>query len=185
MFDIQIFGTKFIKPNQFGDFNWMCHQNNYSNTLFIFNDNEEYHKTCKTGAGNAIMRRYNKYSKIIKPKSAGIPTGTLKNGGYTKLSTKIKFQIDNAFNEIISLINIHKYDQLYYSSELDGKIGTSLFVVNDIVLRYITHKIYNLSINPICIKIIKIQPNDLYDDEFNIEDDDDNDDNDNSDDDLI
>lgn len=168
MFDIQIIGTKFIRHNQFGDFNWMCNINNYSNALFIFNDNEEYHKTCRTGAGNAIMRRYNKYSNLVKPKSAGIPTGTLKKGGYTKLSVRTKNKIDSAFNEIIDLINKYNYKQIYYSSELDGKLGTSIFTVNDNVLKYITHRLYNLSINPICIKIIKTLSNDLYDDEFDI-----------------
>ena len=169
MSNIQLIGVKFVKPNQFGDFNWMCHQDEYSDSLFIFNDNEEYHSTCRGGAGNAIMRRYNKYSKLDKPKSAGIPTGTLELGGYKSLNLHSLKQIDMAINEIIELINFYKYKQIYYSSELDGKLGTSIFIVDDKVTRYITHRLYSLTTNP--VQIVKILSNNLFEDEFTINDD--------------
>ena len=164
MFNLQIFGLKFVKSGQFGDFDWMSKQNEHSDSLFIFNDNEEYHNTCKNGIGNAVMRKYNKYSNLTKPKSAGIPTGTLKNGGYQILNTHAKQQIDNAFDEIIDLVVKYKYKQIYYSSEFDGKLGTSIFDVNEKVVKYITHKLFTLSTNP--IQIIKIIPNDLFQDNF-------------------
>lgn len=167
MFDIQVIGVKFVKPNQFGDFNWMSNQEEYSDALFIFNDNEEYHNTCRGGAGNAVMRRYNKYSKLSKPKSAGIPTGTLEYGGYQKLDKYSLTQIDNAIDEIIQLIHKHKYKQIYYSSELDGKLGTSIFVVNDKVIKYITYRLFSLTINP--IQVIKSLPNDFFDDDYDID----------------
>ena len=164
MSNIQVIGIKFVKSNQYGDFNWMSEQYKYSDSLFIFNDNEEYHDTCRSGAGNAIMRIYNKYSKLDKPKSAGIPTGTLEFGGYQSLNSATKKQIDNSFEEIIELIDIYKYKQIYYSSELDGKVGTSIFNVDNKVIRYITHKLFTLTINP--VQIVKVLPNDFFEDDF-------------------
>ena len=167
MFYIQVIGIKFTSRNQYGDFYWMCMQNKYENSLFIFNDNEEYHNTCKKGLGNAIIRIFNKYSKLNKPMSAGIPTGTLILGGYDKFTPKVKKTIDNAFEEIIELIKIHNYDTIYFSSELDGKLGTSIFNVNPKVIMYITSRIYKLSFNH--IQIVKSLQNDNFDNEFDFE----------------
>ena len=164
MFDIQLFGVKFMKPKQFGDFYWMYDQEEYSDSLFIFNDNEEYHYTCRCGAGNAVMRRYNQYSKLIKPKSAGIPTGTLGEGGYSKFTPEIKKVIDDSINEIIELIKIHQYKTIYFSAELDGKLGTSIFAVNPKVINYITNRIYGLTHNP--VRIIKLLSNDNFEEDF-------------------
>ena len=70
---MKVTGTIFKNRNEFGDFMWMKDQKEYSNSLFIFNDNTEYHDTNRRGAGNAIMRMFNKYNddletvqKIIK-----------------------------------------------------------------------------------------------------------------------
>ena len=163
MFNIQIIGIKFVGANMFGDFNWMCDQEEYLDSLFIFNDNEEYHNTDRRGAGNAIVRKYNKYSKLDIPKSVGIPTGTLKNGGYKNLNTHSKNIIDNSIKEIIELIEKYNYKKIYYSSEQDGLLGTSLFEVNILVKKYITEQIFKLSNNP--IQIIKIIKNNNF--EFN------------------
>ena len=85
--NIQIYGTHYTKKDTFGDFNWMCNQVEYIDSLFIFNDNEENHNTHNYGIGNAIIRKYNKHNKTLsKPKSAGICTGTLKYKGYKELS---------------------------------------------------------------------------------------------------
>jgi len=80
MFDIEVIGIKFTSRNQYGDFYWMCQQNKYSNSLYIFNDNEEYHNANRRGAGNAIMRIFNKHSDYDITLSAGIPTETLGEG---------------------------------------------------------------------------------------------------------
>ena len=166
MFDIKVIGIKFIGQNQIGDFYWMCNQAEYSNSLFIFNDNEEYHGTNRKGAGNAIMRKLNKYSNLAIPISAGIPTGTLEQGGYTKLNAHSKKQIDWSINEIIELINFYDYKKIYYSSELDGILGTSIFEVDKTVLKYITHKIFSLTNYP--VQIIKLLPNNYFESEFDI-----------------
>lgn len=168
MFDTEVIGIKFTSYKQYGDFYWMCNQEKYSNSLFIFNDNEECHYSNHKGAGNAIMRIYNKHSKLDIPKSAGIPTGTLQYGGYTKFTPNVKMVIDNSFNEIIELIQKHKYKTIYFSSELDGKLGTSIFQVNPTIITYITNKIYHLSSKP--IKIIKVLSNDHFDENIDCED---------------
>lgn len=166
MFDIQIIGIKFTGTNKFGDFNWMCMLEEYSDSLFIFNDNEEFHNTSRKGAGNAIMRKYNKYSNLQIPKSAGIPTGTLKDGGYTKLNSHSKNQIDNSIKEIIELIKKFKYKRIYYSSELNGKLGTSIFHVDDQVIGYITNELFKLSNKP--VQIVKMLSNNFFDDDYQI-----------------
>ncbi len=160
MFDIQIIGIKFVKPNQYGDFKWMRTQDEYKSSLYIFNDNEECHETCRTGLGNAVMRRFNNYSELKVPQSAGIPTGTLEHGGYQEFSPRIKKQIDLSIDEIINLISTYHYKRMFYSSELDGRLGTGIFDVNTNVLIYITHRLFGLTKNP--VQIVKLLPNDHF-----------------------
>lgn len=167
MFDIEVIGIKFTFHNQYGDFYWMCQQDKYSHSLYIFNDNEEYHNTNMRGAGNAIMRTFNKYAQLKIPLSAGIPTGTMREGGYQKFTQEIKNVIDDSIDEIIKLIEIYKYKTIYFSAELDGKLGTSIFAVNPKVINYITNRIYKLSTNP--VKIIKSLPNDNFEDEYELD----------------
>lgn len=170
MFDIQITGIKFVKPNQYGDFNWMCKQEEFANSLFIFNDNTEFHNTNRTGAGNAIMRKYNKYSNLPVPLSAGIPTGSLQFGGFDEFNKNVKQIIDNSINEIIELIQHFNYDHLYYSAELTGEIGTSIFEVDKKVIKYISHKIFNLTNHNIrVIKLIEYDNGYFSDSDFELE----------------
>lgn len=150
---MEVIGTIYNGSNRFGDFNWMIKNPIYNDALFLFNDNEEYHNTCQPGAGNAIIRKYNKFSDLVVPRSAGIPTGTMRAGGYTKFNHEIKNKIDGYYNEIKELIEKHKYTTIYYSSEPTGLIGTSIFKVNYKVLEYITSKIHLFSNGT--IKIIK------------------------------
>jgi hypothetical protein len=164
MFDIEVIGVKFISRNQYGDFFWMCQQNKYSNSLYIFNDNEEYHDTDRRGAGNALMRSFNRHSNYEIPFSAGIPTGTLGEGKYQKFTPEIKKVIDDSIDEIIELIRIYKYKTIYFSAELDGKLGTSIFAVNPKVINYITNRIYGLTKNP--VKIIKLLSNNNFEEDF-------------------
>lgn len=168
---VQVIGIKYNRNGIFGDFKWMCAREEYENSLFLFNDNEEYHYTCRSGAGNAIMRRYNKHSDLDIPISAGIPTGTLARGGYSKLTTRTKTCIDDAFKEIDELLSKYKYSRIYYSAETDGLLGTSIFRVDPDVIKYISVKIFNLSDYP--VQIIKTMGLDYFSDEkFEILDDD-------------
>ena len=123
--EIQIYGTHYTKKNTFGDFKWMCEQKEFEDSLFIFNDNEEYHNTNGYGIGNAIIRKYNKHNKTLsKPKSAGICTGTLKNKGYKELSEYNKnatyLDIGSAFDGLVRFSRdwhfVSSYSQIIYES---------------------------------------------------------------------
>ncbi len=150
--DIQIYGTQYINKNIFGDFGWMCKQKMFNNCLFIFNDNEEHHNSNKSGMGNAVVRKYNKFNeKLNKPLSAGIPTGTLKNGGYQELDKNTKQVINGAVDEIKELLNKNKYDGIFYSVNKEGKLGTGLFNVAEPVVEYIDSQIKSLSKLPVCL----------------------------------
>jgi hypothetical protein len=128
-----------------GDFYWMIKRDEYADVLFIFNDNEECHHTNRKGAGNAIIRKYNKYNeKLTRPRSAGIPTGKLQDGGYQEFNPHVKTQIDNAVEEIKEIVTKYEYKKICYSSEKDGILGTGLFSVNRDILIYITEKIKEL-----------------------------------------
>lgn len=142
---IPIYGIRFSKKDAFGDFNWMCKQPRYKRSLFLFNDNEEKHYTNQVGGGNAIIRKYNLYSGLKHPLAAGIPTGTLRDGGYTKFDMRVKKIIDDSFLEIKCLLQLLEYDAIYYSVNEKKKLGTNIFKVNQDVLRYIENNIQDLS----------------------------------------
>ena len=142
---MEIIGNIYKGRNQYGDFHWMIQQEKYDDILFIFNDNEEHHHTNNKGCGNAIIRQYNKYNmSLSRPRSAGIPTGTLKYGGYNELNDHVKKQIDSAIDEIKDICKKYNYTKLCYSSEKNGMLGTGIFVVDINVLVYITTKILEL-----------------------------------------
>ncbi len=130
----------------------MCKQPLYLNSLFIFNDNEEFHDTCRTGSGNAVARQYNKYNKkLTKPLAAGIPTGTLETGGYQKLDLHVISVVTNAINDIKEILSTYKYDGIFYSVGPNGKLGTGLFDVCPQVIDYIDSQIKKLSAHSIQI----------------------------------
>ena len=146
--EIEIKGIQFKKVGIFGDFNWMIKQSEYSNSLFIYNDDTEsqLNKSYKAGKGNAIIRNYNQYNpKKTIPQSAGIPTGSRKLGGYTELNEEIKKEIDLSIDNIKDLINKYNYKVIYYSAKLNGKLGTGIFKVDDEVVNYITNELLSLS----------------------------------------
>ena len=145
---IQIIGTVFKKSGEYGDFDYMIKSGKYENSLFIFNDNEKHHTTFKEGGGNAIIRKYNKFALPDKPRSAGIVTGQLPimNGGYKSFSNETKIKIDMCIDEIKKIITENKYQQIFYSAdEENGLLGTSIFKVNEDVIKYITNQIKNLA----------------------------------------
>ena len=141
---VKVIGSIYNGNNTVGDFNWMIKQSDYTNCLFIFNDNIECHLTNKKGSGNAIIRQFNRFSSLDKPRSAGIPTGTLKYGGFTKLDEEVETIIDGSINEIKELIEKYNFDTVYFSQDSSGKLGTSIFKVNQDVIDYITEQIYKL-----------------------------------------
>lgn len=148
MSEIVIIPNIYKGMEQEGDFYWMIHQDEYNDVLFIFNDNEEYHNTNCSGAGNAIIRKYNKYNyNLVRPRSAGIPTGTLEDGGYGELNEHVINQVASAIEEIREIIKIYNYKKICYSAEKDEILGTGIFTVNRKVLEYITSQIKELKNN--------------------------------------
>ncbi len=143
---ILVEGIVFKKVGEFGDFNWMIEQEEYDDCLFLFNDNLEYHFTNKKGSGNAIIRKYNIYNKYLdRPRSFGIPTGTLKNGGFSELTLEVEFVIDKCFEHLAYILKNYNYKKVYFSKDKkENKLGTSIFEVNSDVIDYITGKIYDL-----------------------------------------
>lgn len=145
---IEIIGTVYEGNGLYGDFEHMIKSGKYENSLFIFNDNEISHQTCDKGRGNAIIRKYNRFSSLDKPYSAGIVTGEkpIKNGGYRRFDLDTKQKIDECITEIKLLIEKNKYERIFYSAEEEnGVIGTSIFKVDIGVLNYITQEIWKLT----------------------------------------
>lgn len=133
-----------MRRDQEGDFTWMIKNRNYSDALFIFNDNVYDHKKYFRGGGNAAIRPYNKYNPEIQvPRSAGIPTGD--TGGFSTLDENAKYHIDKTIEEIKELIEEHGFSRVYYSADEDGKLGTSIFTIGDDVRDYITEQIQSMS----------------------------------------
>jgi hypothetical protein len=142
---MKVTGTIFVKRNELGDFMWMKDQKEYTESLFIFNDNTEYHNTNCKGGGNAIMRTFNKYNNNLeKPLSAGIPTGSKEEGGFSELTKDVKKVIDSSFEEIKELIKKYNYKEVIYSADKNGNLGTSIFEVDKEVINYITSLIKSL-----------------------------------------
>lgn len=137
---MKVIGVKYDGPEM--DFELLMEQ--YTNALFIFNDNENDHHTAVQGGGNAAVRIYNRYSDLEIPLSAGIPTG--KNGrGYHDLNEG-KEAIDYSFEEIKTLIEKYGYDTVVYSCNTYDSplVGTGIFKVDKEVLEYITNLILSL-----------------------------------------
>lgn len=142
---VKVIGTIYEGRGKLGDFSWMVNQEEYKNSLFIFNDNIECHFRDNAGSGNAIMRKYNRYSKLEIPRSAGIPTGSLSKDGFTELNDEVKFIVKASIQEIKDLISKYKYDTIYFSKDKNKDLlGTAIFEVNEDVLKYITKKIKKL-----------------------------------------
>jgi len=158
--DVQIIGTIFSGIGNYGDFDKMIKSGKHNDAIFIYNDNEEeyYNKSSRKGAGNAIIRKYNQFSKYSdNPMSVGIPTGTLEFGGYTNLNDENKIIIDDCILNLIKIIKTYKKTKIFYSAKNHtGILGTGIFKVSEDVLKYITNQIFNLTSKEILvIKSIK------------------------------
>lgn len=157
--NIQIIASKFNKRETEGDFNYMIKRDmelkNDPLTLYIYNDNTEayYSREYRKGCGNAIIRQYNQFNpKMRRPFSAGIPTGSLKNGGFEELSDEAIQVINGSIKLIEKIIVEHSIKTIYYSTnDATGLLGKAIFDVDDEVLMYITNKIKKLTVNPVVI----------------------------------
>jgi hypothetical protein len=142
-YNIQVIPVIFNKKNIYGDFNFMISQPEYNDSLFLFNDNSEdfIKKSCNIGGGNAIIRPY---QCKIPQLATGIPTGSLKHGGYQDLEDDAKLLIDKSFVQIRDLLRTGNYKRVFYSADKNGKLGTSIFSVGKKVNEYIYQKLIDL-----------------------------------------
>lgn len=149
---LNIYGIKYDGPSM--DSLKLLEQ--FPRSLFVFNDNYQDHYSCKRGAGNAVLRKFNKYSNLLIPRSVGIPTGNYRTG-YQSLKD-CKEKIDICFEEMKELLSTGNYDSVVYSiNEFnDPLLGTGIFQVNFDVLKYITKQIleFGKDGNLICISSI-------------------------------
>lgn len=157
---IELIGSVFRGPGREGDFGWMIGRPEYADALFVFNDNEEQFLAhlrnpedaagCSAGGGNAVIRPWQCREP---PRAAGIPTGSLANGGYRQLSKDARTYIDEALVRIRNLIDVQGYHRVYYSAEHEGgALGTGIFDVDEGVKRYIMTRLRELEDGP-CVPL--------------------------------
>lgn len=136
-------GLVFNGPGEYGDFRWMIEREEYADSLFIFNDNEEQfflHRRkphpesgCAPGGGNAVIRPF---QCADPPRAAGIPTGA-GGMGYYELNDHVRSVIDRAVSDIRDLLGTGSYERIFYSADRSGGLGTGIFSVADDVKQYI------------------------------------------------
>lgn len=137
----------FTRPGLLGDFGYMLSQDAYRDDgIMLFNDNASQFlsKDTSAGGGNAIARPQRQYGHAI-----GIATGHM--GGFQSLTDPVywydkiytaKEIIDMGFDDLTELtLNNPQKHNLYYSSDANGRIGSSIFHIDESVLDYITNKI--------------------------------------------
>ena len=157
-YKIKIYGSIFGNPT---NTSYTTYLTKYPNALLIINDNYIDSKTDADGGGNARghIRNYNIYSykkyKLDKPRIAGITTGRSSGKSYqsdTTLNSKLKeFKnitpkeiIDEEIKLIKYIIMVWGYTEIIYSSDIDGNIGTSVFIVPEDIKEYIKEQLLNL-----------------------------------------
>ena len=140
---ITVIPSTFSGSGQVGDFEFMLNQPEYERTLFIFNDNEEQFRAfvqgersgITAGGGNAGIRPLR---GLKPPRAAGVPTGTLKGGGYSRLDEATKKVINESIAVIQELLNSGDYERMIFSKdESSPTLGTGLFFVAEDVKKYI------------------------------------------------
>ncbi len=155
---VKVIASIFTNIGVEGDFGWMLNQPENANAFFIFNDNqsqfEAYQadptskKGCAMGGGNAVIRPYQCMSP---PRAGGIPTGdyTVKrpDGGYgfPELTPQVKALLDQAVASISTVIAQNGYDTVFYSSDGQGGLGSSIFNPGKDVTDYIVQAIEGLA----------------------------------------
>ena len=139
----EVIGSVFDEPGRDGDFSLMSGQAEHEKTLFIFNDNEEQFRAFErgersgitAGGGNAGVRPLR---GLKPPRAAGVPTGTLKGGGYSRLDEATKKVINESIAVIQELLNSGDYERMIFSKDKSSPtLGTGLFFVAEDVKKYI------------------------------------------------
>jgi hypothetical protein len=135
-----------------GDFEWMIQRPEYSDALFVFNDDEEHFlaylrnradpQGCARGGGNAAIRPYRCATPV---RAAGVPTG-VSGAGYTGLTDATRQTIDEAISVVRGLVASGAYLRVIYSAaDESGRLGTGIFDVEDDVKAYIVDQLRGLA----------------------------------------
>ena len=147
---IKVTRSIFKSSGCLGDYLWMSNHPEFAQALFVFNDNQEQFDAFvagkasgfTAGGGNAAIRPLRKLSP---PRAAGVPTGTLRAGGYVALDTPAKAKIDEALAVIDALLKTGDYDQVIIPASKDGNtLGTGIYDVAPEVRDYIFKRLTNL-----------------------------------------
>lgn len=140
----QVIGTVYHHKGMEGDFDWQIRSRRYEDCLFLYNDDEKRRHWKKAGTGNAVIRKYNRHALSVRPRSVGICTGD-GEGGYEKLTDHVKTVIVECISDARKMIEKYNYKKVYYSARTpNGLLGTSIFIVGDDVIEYITQEIKKL-----------------------------------------
>ena len=148
---MQVVGSVFQGRGRPGDFAWMIEQPDWSDALFVFNDNEEQFRAyqrdpadprgCTRGGGNAAIRPYR---CADPPRAAGVPTGA-GGAGYGSLTDAVRDVIDDAVAVVRSVAESAGYERIVYSAADDsGRLGTGIFEVGEDVKAYIVERLRGL-----------------------------------------
>jgi len=155
---IKIIPIQYEGSNKIGDFTWMINRKEYSDALFIFNDNQEQFldfaryindnnqkylvNACKPGQGNDKIRNY---QCLNPPRAAGIPIGSQLKGSYSNLKVA-KPYIDSSLNFIKDLLKTGIYKRIFYISDKDNYLlKVDAFEPSYEIKKYITDNIYKLT----------------------------------------
>lgn len=148
---IEVIKSSFRGENKEGDFAWMIRQPHHQGTLFIFNDNEGEFYThlnggqhrCGGGGGNAKIRPFQCQPS---PQAIGIPTGTYDSGphykGYSSLDDHVRKVLEDAFQQIESLLKTGRYSAIAFSWSDETKLGGEIFKTAQPVRDFIVEQIF-------------------------------------------
>ena len=151
---LRVIGSIFKGKGKDGDFLYEIENKKHVNALYVFNDNFNDHKKSNEGGGNAKIRPYNKpHGEEKKARAAGVSTGKDGNGfgsleEKVQENTTVQAYIDTEIKEIEQLIETGLYDQIRFSVDRNGNLGTGVFrdSVGADVKSYIVEKIKSLGV---------------------------------------
>lgn len=167
---ITVIKSQFTAPNVDGDFGFMITQLQHTETLFVFNDNEEQflshfldknnpngaahlgidslpdnpgHDCCTAGGGNAVIRPYQCAPHI---RAAGVPTGDYRQDsphymGYSSLNSHVTRMIDVSIMQIDALLASGRFTSLAFSWSPKTMLGGRIFNTAQEVRTYIVQEL--------------------------------------------
>jgi len=112
-----------------GDFATMIEQDQYRDTLFLFNDNVQdgRAKILVEGGGSAVIRPY--AASDTDHQAVGIPTGWMPGVAFTTLDCQVRQCINHAFGMVITSFCTYRYRRVVFPCDSTDRtaIGTGIF----------------------------------------------------------